>query len=105
MPVLVDAPQTKAASSAPAGAPRQRTLPGPGEPGFDPWCLTDSATRETWKRDQKARATIATLWEYDPDPKRTLATQAEIDAALARGDVAYATNRSGQRIGYYYCCP
>ena len=31
--------------------------------------------------------------------------QAEIEAALSRGDIAYSKDRSGQRIGHYYCCP
>lgn len=82
-----------------------RRLPGPGEPGFDAWCLTDPRSRERWQRDRKARAAIDSLWELDPEPRATLDMQAEIDASLAAGFVAYATGRDGRRLGNYFCCP
>lgn len=82
-----------------------RRLPGPGEPGFDPWCLTDARSRDRWRSDRQARAAVDSLWSYDPDPARTLAIQAEIDAALAAGSVDYATDARGKRLGNYYCCP
>lgn len=87
------------AGSAPTG------LPGPGEPGFDPWCLTDPRARDQMKRDRRAGAAINQIWQYDADSRRTLAIQAEIDAALARGDIAYAESRQGQPLGHYFCCP
>lgn len=94
MPELVDA----------LPPPPQR-LPGPGEPGFDPWCLTSPSSRALWKRDPRARAALDLLWSSDPDPARTLAVQAELDAALAGGEIAYATDRQGRRLGNFYCCP
>ena len=45
------------------------------------------------------------LWQKDPDPAATLALQEEIEAALARGEIAYATDAAGERIGHYYACP
>jgi hypothetical protein len=51
------------------------------------------------------REAIEELWKHDPDPDQTLAIQTEINAAFNRGDIAYATDRSGKRIGYFYCCP
>lgn len=92
--------------SAPAGdrTPARR-LPGPGERGFDPWCLTDPQTRPRWQRDRQAQAAIDALWKNDPDPTRTLELKAAIDAALASGDVDYATDARGRRLGNYYCCP
>lgn len=76
-----------------------------GTSTFDPWCLTDPFTRDHWKRDPKARAAIAALWQYDPEPESTLAIQDEIDASLARGEIAYAMTRTGDRLGNFYCCP
>lgn len=81
------------------------TRPGPGTPGFDPWCLTDQESRAQWKQDPQARKAIQALWANDPDPQHTLAIQREIEAALARRDVAYATAARRRRIGFYYCCP
>jgi len=82
-----------------------RHLPGSGEPGFDPWCLTDPRSRERWQKDRKARAAIDALWSFDPDPRATLDLQAEVDAALAADYVSYASDRSGRRLGNYFCCP
>lgn len=80
--------------------PRPRSLPGPGAPGFDPWRLTDPDSRERWKVDRKAREAIEVLWANDPDAERTLAIQAEIEAAAERGDIERLSS-----VGPYYCCP
>jgi len=77
-----------------------RRIPGPGQPGFDPWCLTDPATRSHWKTDPKARAAITALWANDPDPGQTLAIQAQIESAAERGDIEELPG-----VGPYYCCP
>ncbi|MFI6600056.1 hypothetical protein ACIBHX_27760 [Nonomuraea sp. NPDC050536] len=73
--------------------------------GFDPWCLTDPQKRHTWQADPRARQAIKEMWDYDPDPVATLRVQAEIDAALRAGTIAFATNERGQPYGSYYCCP
>lgn len=105
MPALAEAaPPATAPAPERAGAARGR-LPLPGEPGFDPWCLTDPESRADWQRDRQAREAIGALWEYDPDPRRTVGIQQEIDEALARGDIDHATDRSGKRLGFYFCCP
>lgn len=83
----------------------RRRLPRPGEASFDGWCLTDPATRANWQRDPAAREAIEALWAHDPDPDRTLAIQDDLGAALERGDVAYATDARGERVGCYFCCP
>ncbi len=70
-----------------------------GSAGFDPWCLTDPASRSRWQGDRAARRAIDMLWAYDPDPTRTLAVQAEIDAALGQGKIAH------DGLGNFYCCP
>src|SRR6185369_3741108 len=43
----------------------------PGGPRFDPWCLTDPASRDRWSRDPKAQQAITEMWRYDPDPAAT----------------------------------
>lgn len=77
----------------------------PGQPGFDPWCLTDPLARAQWQRDRTARRAIENLWRFDPDPRQTLAVQAEIDAARTRGDIAFSGGRAGQAASFYFCCP
>lgn len=98
MPTLESTVVARAAS-----APKR--LPAPDESGFDPWCLTDPNTRQRWQRDRQARQAIESLWSYDSDPSRTLEIQAEINAALEAGDIEYATDAYGKRLGNYYCCP
>lgn len=101
---LAAMPGLVAASGETLGLNAER-LPGPGEPGFDPWCLTDPETRPRWQRDPQAQRAIETLWDYDPDPARTLETHAEIEAALAADAIVYATDARGRRLGNFYCCP
>jgi hypothetical protein len=78
-----------------------RALPGGQE--FDPWCLTCPQGRAKWKADPRARLAVTALWSADPDPAQTLGMQAQIDRALADGDVAQAM-RDG-RPSYYFGCP
>lgn len=73
--------------------------------GFDPWCLTDPASRETWKRDPAARRAVDNLWRFDPDPPATLAVQQQIDQAEQDGSIARATDEYGRPLGHYFCCP
>ncbi|WP_214322728.1 hypothetical protein [Nonomuraea sediminis] len=72
---------------------------------FDPWCLTDPQKRTFWQADPRAHQAIKEMWDYDPDPARTLRIQAEIDAALRDGAIAFATDSRGEPYGSYYCCP
>lgn len=99
MPSLLDRPDVQAVAVTPA------RMPLPGEAGFDPWCLTDPASRAAWQRDPAARRAVDVLWSYDPDPGATLSMQGQIDAAVRAGLVAPGMTASGQRIGNYYCCP
>ena len=77
----------------------------PDESAFDMWCLTDPQARERFKNDRAAVKAIKTLWSLDPDPRRTLEIQAEINAAFARGDIAYATDHYGKKLGHFFCAP
>lgn len=99
MPGLLD--HAGAGHASPAG----QLLPMPGQPGFDPWCLTDPASRASWRRDPAARRAVGALWRYDPDPAGTLAIQAQIDAALRDGSIVAGVTADGRRIGNYFCCP
>ena len=80
-------------------------LPLPNEAGFDMWCLTAPEAREKFQQDREAVRAVKTLWQLDPDPRRTLEIQAEINAALARGDIAPALDRYGQKLGHFFCAP
>ena len=75
----------------------------PGGSRFDPWILTDRASLLRWKADGKARQAITEMWQYDPDPAATLALKAEIDAAVATGDVQPFRTPGGSTC--YYECP
>ena len=102
-------PFTPAPGASTSGASAQgittQRLPQPKESGFDVWCLTDPEARERFRKDREAVKAIKTLWSLDPDPRRTLEIQAEIDAALARGDIDYATDRYGKKLGHFFCAP
>lgn len=89
----------------PSQSGAQARSPMPNEKGFDMWCLTDPDAARKFKQDSEARQAIKTLWSLDPDPRRTLDIQAEIDAAQKRGDVGYAQGRGGKKLGHFFCAP
>jgi hypothetical protein len=76
----------------------------PGQPGFDPWCLTDPEARKHLSADRAAHEAVQQMWKLDPNPAATRSLHAEIQAAVARRDVEYAVN-NGKRLGYFFCCP
>jgi hypothetical protein len=83
--------------------PRPELARLPGGSRFDPWCLTDQHTVREWQRDPQARHAIKELWRHDPDPAKTLALKAEIDAAEAAGDIVRHRVRGG--VTCYFECP
>jgi hypothetical protein len=85
----------------PAARPDVATLPGGAR--FDPWCLTDPLTLRRWQSDPRAVQAIAEMWQWDPDPAATLALKAEVDIAVAIGDVAPMAAPPGGTC--YYECP
>jgi hypothetical protein len=95
-PSLALAPLPKPSVLARAG--RSAPLPRPGEPGFDPWCLTDPRRSSLFKAELVARHDVRTMWSRDPDPARTLALKADIDRALV-------LNRVGYGVGHFHACP
>lgn len=104
MPQLLDRKHSTQTSKT-AFSDQASRLPLPGEAGFDRWCLTDPVVRDDPNRPSDTEAAIALIWKYDPDPEKTLAIQSEINGALERRDIDYATDRFGDRLGHYYCCP
>ncbi len=105
MPPFVPAPPISGfyASGPTFGAPPR--LPMPNEAGFDMWCLTAPDARLKFQNDREAVRAIKTLWQLDPDARRTLEIQAEINAALQRGDIAPALDRYNQKLGHFFCAP
>jgi len=101
-PALADGTQPRDVVQPPSGSKSRVVLPG--QEGFDPWCLTDPDARARLKGDREARKAVQTMWELDPDPARTLAIHAEIQAAFQKGDLGYAMN-NGTRLGHFFCCP
>ena len=98
MPALLEEPEITA---RPVNG---RRLPPPGQPGFDPWCLTDPASRSVWEQDPAACRAIEMLWLCDPDPAATLGIQSQIDAAAAAGSIVLGA-AIGNAASHYFCCP
>jgi hypothetical protein len=82
-----------------------RFPPMPGQTDFDPWVMTDPESVGTLKKDNKARVVIEEMWRYNPEPRKTLEVFMEIEAARERGDIDYARDARGKRIGHYFCTP
>lgn len=80
-------------------------LPLPSEAGFDLWCLTDPDAAKRFKNDREAVRALKTLFQLDPDVRRTLEIQAQINAAFARGDIEHAHDRYGAKLGHFFCAP
>ncbi|MGC4044709.1 MAG: hypothetical protein QM758_13025 [Armatimonas sp.] len=107
MPELLDKASAVPQQTLPpqgAGASKIPGIPGPGEPDFDPWCLTDQDRLRTLKADKEARIAIARLWKLDPDPQQTLRLLAEVRQAFQSRDIGYAM-RGANRLGHFFCCP
>jgi hypothetical protein len=100
-PIVQGAPYTVPAPAATAPPTPARVKV---EPGFDPWSLTDSEAVDELREDHRAVRAVRRMWRLDPDPGQTLAIQAEIQSALERGEVAYASDGS-ERLGHFNRCP
>ncbi len=79
--------------------------PLPGEPGFDPWAMTNPDSVESLKRDPNARRVIDEMWALDPDPAASVALWDDIRRALETGGAALARHPNGQPVGFYFCTP
>jgi hypothetical protein len=101
-PTVQGAPYSVPAPAA-AAPPEPVREPAP-KPGFDPWSLTDSEAVAVLREDHRAVRAVRRMWRLDPDPGQTLAIQAEIESAMKRGAVAYASDGS-DRLGHFNRCP
>ncbi len=86
-------------------APQVGQLAQPNSPDFDMWCLTAPEALSKFQQDREAVCAIKALWQLDPDPRRTVEIQNEINAALSRGEVGYATDKWGKKLGHFFCAP
>lgn len=86
-------------SAAKGGGRASKRLPG--EPGFDPWCLSEPAAARSLGRDPDARSALEDLWRDDPDPEATLALFGEVEREAEAGGIA----PSDETGSYYYCTP
>lgn len=77
----------------------------PGEPGFDPWAMTDPDSVATLKRDPNATRVIHEMWSLDPDPAASVALWDEIRRAALTGSVGLARHAGGRKVGFYFCTP
>jgi hypothetical protein len=86
--LLATLPEKAAPLSSVTSATTLRVLM-PGDPGFEPWCLTDPLERANRQTNADDTASLDALWRTDPNPAQTLAIQADITAAIDRGAVDY----------------
>lgn len=63
-----------------------------------PWIITHPDARRRFQSDAKAVQALVETWRFNPDVAQTIDAQAEIAAAVDRGDLTYGDS-------YYYCCP
>ncbi|GAB3971944.1 hypothetical protein GCM10029978_048070 [Actinoallomurus acanthiterrae] len=95
MPDLLDARDSTRAVSLVARLPAET----------DPWCLTDPHQRDTLQASPRACAALERMWATDTCPPATIRVQAQIDAALRMGAIAFAADRTGERLGSFHRCP
>jgi len=77
----------------------------PGDPGFDPWCLTDPIGRRHKQASKEMTALIDEFWRKDPEPAQTLAIQAEISAAVEQGTADFMPDEVGPLTRRAGRCP
>lgn len=70
----------------------------------DLWCLSDAAAQAQTLYSHRT-AMLAAMWRADPRPDVTLAINKRLAEALAKGEIDYALDASGQRLPYFKQCP
>jgi hypothetical protein len=104
-PDLLAKPQNEKPAPAPTGA-TALSLFRPGDPAFDPWCLTDPIERRDRQADGVAAGMLDDFWRADPNPERTLSIQADIAGALEDGTTDYVPNEmAGSLEQFTRKCP
>jgi hypothetical protein len=87
MPELVALPTRKPPPSV--LSPASLAVARPGDPMFDPWCLTDPIERRRLSAHRSSSATLDEFWKSYPHPEQLLAVQAEILSAREAGTADY----------------
>jgi hypothetical protein len=80
----------------------------PGDPGFDPWCLSDPLELMERKLGQSlgwATRKLDEFWASDPDPAKTLALQAQIASAIENGLAVRLPQATGKLGEVAKSCP
>jgi hypothetical protein len=80
----------------------------PGDPGFDPWCVTDPLElieREFGQSVGWATRKLVEFWASDPEPAKTLALQAQIASAIENGLAARLPQPTGKLGEITKSCP
>ncbi|MVN88905.1 hypothetical protein GO986_19365 [Deinococcus sp. HMF7620] len=103
-PALLEERVPESAQPSRDGRPFHRT-PLPGEPGFNPWAMTDAASVASLKRNPEATRVIGEMWSLDPNPAASVALWDEIRRAVETGGAALAKSKKGQPVGFYFCTP
>jgi hypothetical protein len=100
MPLLLAVSKTAPpAEVTAASSPAALAVFRPGDPGFDPWCLTDPAEKPRIKLSTAAGGKLDALWKSDPQPAETLAIQAEIMRAVENGLADYTPQNRASSLG------
>lgn len=92
------------AATSPGKTKLKRT-PLPGEPGFDPWVMTDPEHVAQLQRNKNAQRVIGEMWDLDPDPAASVALWDDIRRAVDTGAAVLAKNKAGRSMGHYFCTP
>ncbi len=100
-------PSREADTSPPPAATRAAglTMFLPGDPGFDPWCLTDPLSHIQQRDNPRARPGLRRVLEIDPEPAKTIALQAEIAAAIEGGIADYLPETPTRLVVIAETCP
>ena len=90
----------------PASSPASLALLRPGDPAFDPWCLTDPIERRRLAAIATSVAKLDDFWTKHPEVEQLLALQSEILAALQAGTVDYMPSEAAGSLKQFTSkCP
>jgi hypothetical protein len=87
-------------------SPASLALLRPGDPAFDPWCLTDPVERRRLAAIATSVAKLDDFWAKHPEVEQLLALQSEILAALQAGTADYLPSEAAGSLKQFTSkCP